>query len=166
MIYPPFTQVMDENQTPNRYAIYWYHKDETAKADDLMPAGWRLMDVAPSEYLPEADPEKSAYLQKSTDKVVTVELDPNKKSETFKVILFYNHERFESNELVFTNTSELENKENLKYANALSIRHGDKSRDVYQEYGMSNSLMNIAERYKKRMLSVEFALPDGAVDNL
>jgi hypothetical protein len=26
--------------------------------------------------------------------------------------------------------------------------------------------MNIADRYKKRMLSVDFALSDGAVDNL
>jgi hypothetical protein len=58
------------------------------------------------------------------------------------------------------------NEENLKRANALSIKHGELSKDVYQEYGMSNSLINIADRYRKRMLSVDFALSDGAVDNL
>ena len=161
----PYDEKYDNEATANRYAIYWYRKDEFAAADGLMPAGWKLESTAG---LPGEDPERPGYLAKvpqGSEGILPITLDPNKKSETFKIILFYNHERFESNELVFTNTSELKNKENLKYANALSIKHGDKSRAVYQEYGMSNSLMNIAERYKKRMLSVEFALPDGAVDN-
>lgn len=162
----PYNQTTYIQDAENRYAIYWYRKSEDAPADEIMPAGWSLIST---EGLPSEDHENKGYLAKvpeNDEGIINVELDGTKKSETFKVILFYNHERIESNELIFTNTSELKNKVNSSLNNVLSIKHGALSKDVYQEYGMSNSLMNIADRYKKRMLSVDFALSDGAVDNL
>jgi hypothetical protein len=58
-------------------------------------------------------------------------LDPNKKEEKFKVVLFYNHEKFVSNELVFTNADEVVDKTTLDVNGSIKIAHGTNSKDTY-----------------------------------
>lgn len=173
--YPPYDGTYDDTKDANKYSIYWYRKDDKAlKSDGIMSAGWRQITKAdpeeeePTEHvnigLPPADGEHYARAGGNPIKVI---LDgENNAEERFKVVLFYNHERIESNELVFTNETQLINKDNLNYASALQIVHGEESKDTYQEYGTSNSLINYADKYRKRYLSVNFAKPDGTVDNL
>jgi hypothetical protein len=113
----------------NRYCVYWYrynkgHIDEEGLVED----GWER--IKPGDYVYNTNSTDSynimgyntgvplqykvvdgqvRYVPKaaSAEGVVQVYLQPNKEVEKFKIVLFYNHERFESNVLEFTNLDEI-----------------------------------------------------------
>jgi hypothetical protein len=60
-----------------------------------------------------------------------VYLNPEKKEEKFKVVIFYNHEKYVSDELVFTNADELVDTTTLDANASISIAHGNNSNNTY-----------------------------------
>jgi hypothetical protein len=80
--------------------------------------------------------------------------------EEFKVLVFFNHERYESNVVSFENLSPVISADVAALSDLLIIKHGEKSQESYQSYSIANTLINGADKYIKRELSVEFS--DGA----
>jgi hypothetical protein len=87
--------------------------------------------------------------------------------EKFKVILFYNHKMFVSNELVFTNLDNVPDFTTLALGAALSIEHGNKSMESYQTlYSSSNALINEADARIDRELKLTYDAAFGGDEKL
>jgi hypothetical protein len=63
--------------------------------------------------------------------LLNIYINPNVEEEKFKVVVYYNHERFDSNELVFTNTDPVVDPTTIDINDAISIKHGLYSSDTY-----------------------------------
>lgn len=88
---------------------------------------------------------------------LTVYLNPGMKEEKFKVILFYNHNKYESNELVFTNKDKVPDSITMDESDAIFITHGDMSADSYQtKYAANNLLINAADASYGRKLLINY----------
>jgi hypothetical protein len=85
--------------------------------------------------------------------------------ERYKVVIFYNHNMYSSNELVFTNLNPAASKELIDELATISITHGENSRDDYQLYGTNNYLLNVADGYRKRYLIANYSSKDSSNDN-
>jgi len=81
---------------------------------------------------------------------LNVYLEPDMHEERFKVILFYNHEKYESEPVIFINVDDMTSIYEDK-TSALSIEHMEDSSVTYQSsYGANNFLRNRAESQIKR----------------
>ena len=83
-------------------------------------------------------------------------MDGMREQEKYKIILFYNHEMFESNEIVFTNLDDVPDATTVDKSDAIVIKHGENSQDTYQSYGLTNYLVNAADASKIRTISVHY----------
>jgi hypothetical protein len=134
----------------NGYCIYWYRYNPNALGDNFMPRGWQRITPLPTD----------------TRDGITISCDAvNMEKEEFKVLVIYNHEKYESNVLTFTNQSPVVNAATALLSDGIAIHHGENSLESYQSYSIANTLVNGADRYTKRELSVEFAHNGGVVDN-
>ena len=137
--------------TENAYSVYLYQYDATAPGDIISGPGW---------YEPAID------INEFIEKGVKITLDATQKtSESFQVIVFFNHEKFTSNILTFTNASEIVNLKNEALSDTISISHGENSLNIYQLYNSVNSLINSADKYRQRKLTISYANADGTIDN-
>lgn len=134
----------------NGYCIYWYRSNADAQGDSFVSKGWaRITDA----------------LNNSIDGI-EVDLDAvNTSKEEFKALVIYNHERYESNILTFENQSPVVNTATAILSDGITLQHGENSQDSYQSYSVANTLINGADRYAKRQISLQFAHADGTVDN-
>jgi hypothetical protein len=69
----------------------------------------------------------------------------------YKVVLYYNHVAYESNELEFVNTLQVGPTED-ELAGKLTISHGENSKDNYQIYGEAGNLINSIDANRPRTL--------------
>ena len=81
-------------------------------------------------------------------------MDPKTESERYQAILFYNHERYNSNILTFINTQadEIPPEFAVDAADVIRIEHDVYSQDHYQIYSSANDLVNIADESRIRQL--------------
>lgn len=81
-------------------------------------------------------------------------MDPKTESERYQAILFYNHERYDSNILTFINTQadEIPPEFAVDAADVIRIEHDVYSQDHYQIYSSANDLVNIADESRIRQL--------------
>jgi hypothetical protein len=87
--------------------------------------------------------------------------------ERFLVVLFHNHNKILSEELVFDNLDDVPNPTTIDAAGALFIEHyNDASKDSYQLYGPTGLLLNSAETQQKRQLRVRFNGETGGDEQL
>ena len=97
--------------------------------------------------------EGTNYFEKKPENgesLLQVYLEPKMHQEKFKAVLFYNHEKYESESIVFTNMDDITSIYTDK-TSALSIKHIEDSSDTYQAmYGANNFLTNRAESKKNR----------------
>jgi hypothetical protein len=78
----------DTSTYDNGYAIYWYRYNPNASGDNFMPRGLERVTPLPGD----------------TCDGITIFCDAaNMEKEEFKVLIIYNHEKYESNTLTFTN---------------------------------------------------------------
>lgn len=168
-------------ETDNKYAIYWYkyvpgYVNET---DTILPQEWkRIKWFQKDDYIYEGAPSDDGNELKNVgvpriedsnkinypaqadlkDRTATVLLDKNSLSARYRVILYYNHERFESNDLIFMNSqpNQAEIAIQNDKASAIQIIHGDHSYDHYQLWGENNYLLNLGERNRRRELKVQY----------
>ena len=85
-----------------------------------------------------------------------VTLNPQKMEERFKVVLVYNHERYDSNELIFTNIHHPNNQEVITDG-VLEIKHSSNSQDHYAIYSAASmQLLNSNDSYVKRKIEASY----------
>jgi hypothetical protein len=68
---------------------------------------------------------------KPEESYLTIYLNSNKKEEKFKVVVFYNHQKYVSDELVFTNADEVPDTTTLDVNASITISHGNQSNSNY-----------------------------------
>lgn len=127
----------------NKYCIYWY---ENSKRLDTK-AG-----------LPTASTESGNYTVKvaNEDNIVSVEMNCLKQNMAYSAELYYNHIKYESNVITFTNEVEVVDEVTADSSNALYIELSDNCFATYQLYGIDNYLLNLAERITKRRVRVRY----------
>lgn len=162
----------------NRYCAYWYkYNPKYIDEEDVLGNGWErlipeieISDYSSSKFtmpynlgLPltyTTNDEGISYFDqkpKSGEGLLQIYLDPNRKEEKFKVVLFYNHQMFESNVITFTNVDNIPDYSSIDKGDAINIKHEKNSFDSYQTfYSHTNTLLNKAEEKKNRELSVHY----------
>lgn len=167
----------EDTEHTNRYSIYWYryvpgYVDPNTEFDFGGPEWERLIPEV-TEYQTssnESEPLKiipynfglpSSYNEKdgiyywdkkpqNDEGMLKIYLEPKMHQEKFKVILFYNHEKYESEPIIFTNLDDITSIYADK-TSALSIEHIEDSGNNYQKlYSPNNFLYNQAEAKKNR----------------
>lgn len=86
--------------------------------------------------------------------LLKLRMEPTKENEKFQVVLFYNHEKFLSNTLVFTNleADDIPPQFSIDANDIIKIEHGAYSQDHYQAYSQANDLVNIVDESRRRMI--------------
>ena len=172
------TYESDIEEKNNRYSIYWYYyRKDYVPADTenyLGGTDWCCIDnievlngaarftIGSESFtnigLPTPNDDKYPPKPNLDDKNGYLLIDfsakrPDIKEEKIKAIIFYNHERYESNILTFTNDDTAAGPE---LTNSIQIVHGSNSQDTYALYGVDNKLINAADIYTQRQLKVQY----------
>lgn len=112
LIYKNLSEEDDKTLYDNRYCIRWYKKNISAKGDEFMSSGWEYLPELLNTGLPFPEwIDKTSMETKSWPKTIQAQesqiiqtLNTDKtETETFIAILFYNHKKYTSNELIFVN---------------------------------------------------------------
>lgn len=156
----------------NRYCVYWFRYQPNAATPDeeprILDKKWKRITVnekvngrnitnlgVPLLSLKGEDGEN--YNEKrDTDEILGINLDTTIKTEKIKAVLYYNHTKYESNEIEFTNLNPYTEQDAADQNGALYIEHGENSKDSYQSYGVNNCLNNAADSYTTRYLKIRF----------
>ena len=157
----------------NKYCIYWYRYDKNHLGKDAHAAeGWERLTSLNNSGLPGSDEEKKDphYKPKSDAQAITIELDA-KQEEKFMAIIFANHKKFVSNELVFTNLTPIPDTTSIDATGSLFIEHYKRgevcnSQNSYQLYNSNGMLINAAEAQYKREIRARFASKDKGDEQL
>ena len=80
----------------------------------------------------------------------------NSIEQKYKAVLFYNHEMFTSNELVFTNLEEVPNEVTLDKTDGIVIEHIAESFDTYNLYKENHYLLDASNEYVFREIRCHF----------
>ena len=160
----------------NKYCIYWYRYERDYVSTDiekLMPDGWRRLtsDELTGDFdddginvgLPGEDAEnvvdnKTHHLKVSTDGTgfFTFSMQPDLNTEKFVALVFYNHNMYKSNELVFTNSDVIPDKTTLDKGDILIFEHGERSSDNFSLYSDLGILMDSADEHYARQIKVHY----------
>ena len=76
--------------------------------------------------------------------------------EKYKVVLFYNHQMYTSNELVFTNSEVVPDKTTLDKGDILTFEHKENSSEDFQIYNITNYLRDNADATKSRQIRCHY----------
>ena len=167
----------DFSDTNNKYSIYWYRYEPGYTSDDrFIKTDWKRL-ITEDDFglcknskievqnfgLPIYDDfickdEKYYFSSKTinTPTFATRMMDGTRKEEKYKIILFYNHEMYESNEIVYTNLDDVPDPATVDKTDAITIKHEENSQETYQSYSMTNVLANPADASKNRTISVHY----------
>lgn len=160
----------------NKYCIYWYRYERDYVSTDiekLMPDGWRRLtpDELTGDFdddginvgLPGEDVEnvvdnKTHHLKVSADGTgfFTFSMQPDLNTEKFVALVFYNHNMYKSNELVFTNSDVIPDKTTLDKGDILIFEHGERSSDNFSLYSDLGILMDSADEHYARQIKVHY----------
>ena len=172
---PDYNTNKDFSEYENKYSIYWFNQ-RPGYTDSTYPylgEGWEFIPGSLNVGLPSLgeDPNNPGHNLKkpaATDPNRTLTQlmyedgkDP-RKTQTFKAVLFYNHNKYESNTITFTNDSDTQDLSAADIDGALSIEHGQYSQESYQSYGANGYLINAGDSHRKRTLNIAFEGVDGS----
>jgi hypothetical protein len=166
----------------NKYCIYWYRyeKDYTPPAtESFMPNNWRRL--TPNELKGNGDSDginvglSSQYKDKDGNVIKNDEGKPlhapkpangkgiftrymqnDLEQEKYIAILFYNHNMYKSNELVFTNSEVVPDKTTLDKGDILIFEHLTNSSDDFQSYSITNYLMDASDETRERQIRCHY----------
>ena len=172
------------NSYANRYCIYYYRYVDNyfSENERFMPKGWQRLDSLTNLGLPdgytEADNGDLMYESRAKDSAFTYTIgDPSLKQERIQAILIYNHQIFKSNILTFYNEEPVVDDTTKDAVSGLYIQLTDEilgnsfdeegnpvvvqkdtynSKETYQLYDVTNTLVNRAEAYKKRKIRARY----------
>ena len=157
----------------NKYCLYWYRYEPGYKLEykkdanndefnygKFMTDGWRRMTEIsqnyglPTEsYVSELD-GKTYYKAKPIGQKVIRDMVRELTEEKYAVILFYNHEKYQSNIITFTNSEPelIPAEELLDAKDTLKIEHDVSSLEHYQAYNEFNQLRSLDDGGRIRQL--------------
>lgn len=181
--YKPYTE-KDLSQYDNKYCIYWYRYEDgyVDESDEykLMPEGWRKLT---SDELKEHHPLKVPYVStpsrryannkgelilnaegkathdiqcSSEEGFVYRYMQHDWKEEKYVAIVFYNHEMYRSNELVFTNQDAVADIDTLDKSDALKFEHISYSTDAYYLYNEMFLLKDAMDSRRQREIRCRY----------
>lgn len=157
----------------NKYCIYWfrYEKDYVSnEVHQFMPNGWHRLDPDWSEYDlsvpanvgipgPGVTIDSKIYNEKRLppgEGMFDIMMRHNEPEERFVAIIFHNHNMYKSDELVFKNADRIPEVANIETGDLLIFKHGERSRDDYQCYNLTNYLMDSADASHNRCIKVAY----------
>lgn len=155
-------QRKDFSDYNNKYCVYWYRANKDAEADGVMAAGWERIEAFDNFGIPK---EKGDIIEGKVrnqvklpegENIAEYYMNADLVSETFKAVVFYNHDKFVSDELLFTNADDIPDKSLLDKSDALVINHATDSRDNYNCYAMTNYLLNAADSSIEREVTCHY----------
>ena len=160
----PFRQRYDDfaKTNANRYCIYWYHYNKGYENlnDPFISKDWERIqfdDTVPG--MPNIIIEDNEYEKTSTIPYITNSLSMDVVEEKYKAILFFNHHRIDSNELVFTNNKPTSMAIAGDLNNALYIEVGvenSNSMESHQLYNQYYTLLKASDQFINRKIRVRF----------
>ena len=86
----------------------------------------------------------------------TFSMSPDLENEKFVALVFYNHNMYKSNELVFTNSDVIPDKTTLDKGDILIFEHGERSSDNFSLYSDLGVLMDAADEQYSRQIKVHY----------
>jgi hypothetical protein len=138
-----------------------------------MPDGWRRLtpDEQKGEY--DTDGINVGLSTKDEEKVIDGKMyhaktpavgkglfdfymSPDLNTEKFVAIVFYNHNMYKSDELVFTNSDVIPDKTTLDKGDILIFEHGERSSDNFSLYTDLGVLMDTADEHYNRQIKVHY----------
>ena len=135
-----YDAISDADKKANHYCIRWYKKDIMGTGDTLIEKGWTFIENSlnvglPTNLdIPQANEIKN--LPQNGNREFKVALNTlGTTTETYVAILVYNHIKYRSNEIVFTN--EVAGNLNEAISNGISnfkLQHGANSKSLYDIY--------------------------------
>lgn len=143
-------QRKDFSSYDNKYCVYWYRANKEAEADGIMPADWERIENLDNFGIPGKGEKVDGKFHNQTklpagENTTEYYMQHDLVKETFKAVVFYNHDKFISDELEFTNADDIPDKLILDKSDALVIKHKSNSRNNYNCYAMTNYLLNAAD---------------------
>lgn len=130
-----YDEINAVEQKANRYCIRWYKKDIMGTGDALIEKGWTFIENSLNVGLPKPQ-ENEIKLPQNGNREFKVKLNTlGTTTETYVAILVYNHIKYRSNEIVFTN--EVAGNLNEAISNGISnfkLQHGTNSKSLYDIY--------------------------------
>ena len=90
------------------------------------------------------------------DCIYEVNLNPKTKEEKFKVILFYNHNKIESNEVVFTNKDAFKEETLVDATDMLLVEHHQSSQEHYSAYNELHGLSDVRDGNTNRLIKCSY----------
>ena len=124
-----------------RYCIYWYRYSEgyiSSDAYNFMGENWERIGKI-NEGLP-IDEELKITFPKDDLFKKTIALDSTRQEEKYAMVVFYNHVKFVSNELRFSNIVDISTRELAETSGSILIEHGEKSKQAYFDYSIAKTL--------------------------
>jgi hypothetical protein len=137
-----YTTPTDLSADDNKYSIYWFNQ-RPGHIDANYPylgEGWEFVPNSLNVGLPGEDSNNPGYNLKkpaaadsnrSLIQLMYRNGENPRATQTFKAVLFYNHNKYESNTITFTNDSDIPDLSAADIDGALSIEHGDYSQETY-----------------------------------
>ena len=146
----------EEDDYAHRYCIYWY-KYSRGQEDAIAGKDWERLDQN-NFGIPETSISKNEIYYNAAlaeNSTFEYQIDASAAEEKVMAILFYNHNQYKSEPLVFKRVT---SDGTLADDNgALKIEHGNKSQSNYQNYGEDNYLISASDSRHERTLSLSFS---------
>ena len=145
----------DFSNLANKYSIYWYRYDPNNLLDNTFVSGDSFVS---------ANWKRDTNIINEKYYTFTTNADKNTEEHVMAVV-FYNHEYYKSNVITFTNGDKILDDRTENLTASIVLVNGDKSKEAYQLYGSSNSLLNQSEAYYDREVIVQFMENDTTANN-
>lgn len=159
-----YTTSLNEDDYKNRYCVYWYRYNQgyTNPEDTIMGTNWERLSEQDNFGIPTIQGEVIdgiVYNSLRTTDTFSIALDSTKEEERFVAILYYNHQQYKAEPLVFKRKTS--DNTVMDLYGSLKINHGKNSKDSYQNYGDDNYLVNSSDTHLERELILSFTSPQG-----
>lgn len=159
-----YTTSLNEDDYKNRYCVYWYRYNQgyTNPEDTIMGINWERLSEQDNFGIPIVQGEVIdgiVYNSLRTTDTFSIALDSTKEEERFVAVLYYNHQQYKAEPLVFKRKTS--DNTVMDLYGSLKINHGKNSKDSYQNYGDDNYLVNSSDTHLERELTLSFTSPQG-----
>ena len=156
-----YVSTFDEDDYDNKYCIYWYKYSEDSE-DSIGGVNWERITNFDNYGIPTIQGEsvENIVYNKTMElaslaTIKTYNADPQASIQQLKAILFFNHQKYESNILKFQRTTTDGSMTNNN--GTLTIIHKTNSKDSYQVYDHNYSIIDSSDAKKERLLQPSFS---------
>lgn len=149
-----------QKKNANKYCIYWYRKDVSAKGDRWAGPGWSRLGYLPIASTPGMPEVVDGKYEKRSNSPLKIGMNHNVAKDNFKAVLFFNHIAHWSNELEFVNLNPPIDTSGADLTGALYIELSNNASASYQKYGSSLSLLNMSESMINRETIIRYQNAD------